>query len=126
MITSFFNGAFFNGEFFNTAPAPAVGVDSHGSGGGRSSWEKEPGWAEYTQEKQRRYDEVFAKLLAAERAIEAAKTTIAARNKSQIYTARDRMRLAPLEARVAKLKVQLAKLEADLDEEHLIITLMVH
>ena len=107
---------------------PPVSVPvAGGGGGGTSSWEigRNAKWLEYTREKQRRYDEVFAKLLKAELAYEAAKIAIAANSSAHAYTAKERLRLRPLVERVEKLKVQLAKLETDLDEEHLMITLML-
>jgi len=109
---------------FVAVSAPIV---AGGGGGGTSSWEigRNAKWLEYTREKQRRYDEVFAKLLKAELAYEAAKIAIAANSSAHAYTAKERLRLRPLVERVEKLKVQLAKLETDLDEEHLMITLML-
>jgi len=48
-----------------TPPLPSVGGGSAGGGGSTSRWRQ------YTYEKARRYEEVFQKLLAAERKLEA-------------------------------------------------------
>lgn len=111
------------GAALYVSPVTPAQDGGSGVGGGTSSWEHRAGWLEYTYEKQRRYDELYKKLLAAERALEqvqfetVTKTTVA-------QIAQERQYIKELKLKIAVLKQQLEELVAAAEEEHLMVVLL--